>query len=107
MAEVFPHVDSSFIEKLLAAPGDQSMPMNLRGMLPSGSAWSIDAIRLGPDRLVVMAEELGEAVSARQRLELLLAAMNAIWRPTDFTSMPTQIAEQAGRLLTDVDVGCA
>jgi len=108
IAEVFPQVNSSMIEQLLAAPGDQEMPMNLRGMLPSGSAWSIDAIRLGPDLIVVLAEELGEAVSSRQRLEALLASMNAIWRPIDFSSMPSQIVEQAGKLLIDVDVAlCA
>jgi signal transduction histidine kinase len=108
VAEVFPQVNASFIEQLLAAPGDQTTPMNLRGMLPGGTAWSIDAIRLGPDRLMVLAEELGEAVSSRQRLESLLASMNAIWRPIDFSSMPSQIVEQAGRLLTDVDVAlCA
>ena len=104
VSEVFPHVDASFIEQLLEAPGDQGTPVNLRGMMPGGSAWSIDAIRLGPDRLMVLAEELGEAVSSRQRLEALLASMNAIWRPIDFSSMPSQIVEQAGRLLTDVDV---
>ena len=96
------------IEQLLAAPGDQEIPMNLRGMLPSGSAWSIDAVRLGPDLIVVLAEELGESVSSRQRLEALLASMNAIWRPIDFSSMPFQIVEQAGKLLIDVDVAlCA
>jgi len=104
VSEVFPQVNASFIEQLLAAPGDQATPMNRRGMLPGGAAWSIDAIRLGPDRLMVLAEELGEAVSSRQRLESLLASMNAIWRPIDFSSMPSQIVEQAGRLLTDVDV---
>jgi signal transduction histidine kinase len=104
VSEVFPHVDASFIAQLLEAPGDHGTPMNLRGMMPGGSAWSIDAIRLGPDRLMVLAEELGEAVSSRQRLEALLASMNAIWRPIDFSSMPSQIVEQAGRLLTDVDV---
>ncbi|HEY2597832.1 MAG TPA: ATP-binding protein, partial [Candidatus Dormibacteraeota bacterium] len=104
VSEVFPHVSTSIIEQLLATPGDETMPMNLRGMLPGGAAWSIDAIRLGPDRIVVLAEELGEAVSSRQRLEALLESMNAIWRPIDFSSMPSQIVEQAGKLLTDVDV---
>ena len=108
IAEVFPQVNSSVIEQLLATPGDHEMPMNLRGMLPSGSAWTIDAIRLGPDLIVVLAEELGEAGSSRQRLEALLASMNAIWRPIDFSSMPSQIVEQAGKLLIDVDVAlCA
>jgi signal transduction histidine kinase len=104
VSEVFPHIDASFIAQLLEAPGDHGTPMNLRGMMPGGSAWSVDAIRLGPNRLMVLAEELGEAVSSRQRLEALLASMNAIWRPIDFSSMPSQIVEQAGRLLTDVDV---
>ena len=104
ISEVFPQINSSMIEQLLAAPGDQAMPMNLRGMLPGGAAWSIDAIRLGPERILIVAEELGEAVSSRQRLEALLASMNAIWRPIDFSSMPPQIVEQAGKLLTDVDV---
>jgi signal transduction histidine kinase len=108
ISEVFPQVDSSFVEQLLAAPGDQAMPMNLRGMLPGGSAWSIDAVRLGADLIVVLAEELGESVSSRQRLEALLASMNAIWKPIDFSSMPSQIVEQAGKLLIDVDVAlCA
>jgi signal transduction histidine kinase len=104
VSEVFPNVSTSIIEQLLATPGDETMPTNLRGMLPGGAAWSIDAIRLGPDRIVVLAEELGEAVSTRQRLEALLESMNAIWRPIDFSSMPSQIVEQAGKLLTDVDV---
>jgi len=108
ISEVFPQVNSSFIEQLLDAPGDEAMPMNLRGMLPGGSAWSIDAVRLGPDLIMVLAEELGESVSSRQRLEALLASMNAIWRPIDFSSMPSQIVEQAGKLLIDVDVAlCA
>jgi signal transduction histidine kinase len=108
ISDVFPQVNASFIEQLLAAPGDQATPLNLRGMLPSGKAWSIDAIRLGPNRLMVVAEELGESVSSRQRLELLLASMNAIWRQIDFTSIPAQIVEQAGLLFTDVDVAlCA
>jgi signal transduction histidine kinase len=108
ISEVFPQVDSSFVEQLLAAPGDPAMPMNLRGMLPGGAAWSIDAVRLGPDLIVVLAEELGESVSSRQRLEALLASMNAIWKPIDFSSMPSQIVEQAGKLLIDVDVAlCA
>lgn len=53
--------------------------MNLRGILPGGSAWSIDAIRLGPDRMVVLAEELGvaaellsDAQDSARRLQLTL-----------------------------------
>jgi len=108
VSEVFPQVNAAFIDELLTAPGDHATPMNLRGMLPGGSAWSIDAIRLGPDRLMILAEELGEAASSRQRLEALLASMNSIWRPIDFNSVPSQIVEQAGRLVTDVDVAlCA
>ncbi len=103
LSEVFPHVSEAFIQQLVGTPADGSSPTNLRGMLPGGAAWSLDAIRLGPDRVLVMAEELGEAVSSRQRLEALLAAMNAVWRPIDFSSMPAKIVEQARNLITDAD----
>lgn len=72
ISEVFPHVDASIVERLLATPGDQATPMNLRGVLPGGAAWSIDAVRLGPDQIVVIAEELGEAASSRRHLDELL-----------------------------------
>jgi signal transduction histidine kinase len=72
MTEVFPNVDPSIVERLLATPGDQATPINLRGRLPSGAAWSIDAVRLGLDQIVVFADELGEAASSRQHLDELL-----------------------------------
>ena len=104
ITEVFPQVSQSLIEGLLAKP----MPTNLRGMLPGGAAWTIDAVRLSPARVLIMAEELGEAVSSRQRLEALLAAMNAIWKPIDFSSMPEQIIEEVRHLVTGADaVLCA
>jgi signal transduction histidine kinase len=103
--EVFPQLDPALIEHLLSDTGAPAEPTNLRGMLPGGSAWSVDAIRLGRDRVLVLAEELGDAVSSRQRLEALLASTNVIWRPIDFGSMAPLIVEQAGRLLSGVDVG--
>jgi signal transduction histidine kinase len=104
IAEVFPNVNASLIEQLLGDPAGDEAPVRLRGLLPGGSAWSLDAIRLGPDRVVIFAEELGEAVSSRRRLESLLASMDAIWRPVDVNSMPAQVVEQAARLLPDVDI---
>jgi signal transduction histidine kinase len=72
ITEVFPNVDPAIVERLLATPGDQATPTNLRGRLPSGAAWSIDSVRLGPDRIVVFADELGEAASSRQHLDEML-----------------------------------
>jgi signal transduction histidine kinase len=79
MSEVFPDVNESIVEQLLAAAGDQATPINLRGVLPAGSTWSIDAVRLGPERIIVLAEELGvaaelvnEAQDSARRLQLTL-----------------------------------
>lgn len=79
ISEVFPNVNVSIVEQLLATPRDQASPVNLRGVLPGGSAWSIDAVHLGPDRIVVLAEELGvaaelvdEAQDSARRLRLTL-----------------------------------
>ena len=102
--EVFPQVDSAFIAHLMDGAAQQAGAMNLRGLLPGGAAWSIDAVALDANRLLVIAEELGGAVSSRQRLEALLASMDAIWRASDFRSTASQVVEQARRLFAEVDV---
>ena len=104
-AEVFHHLDLRMIERLFEEGGEDAQPTNLRGLLPGGGAWSIDAIRLGNDRVLVIAEELGDAVSSRQRLEALLSSADVIWRPLGLDSMAPLIVEQASRLLAGVDVG--
>ena len=108
-AEAFPRVDVGFLAGLLERSARERAPVNLRGLRPGGAAWTIDAIALEPDRLLVMGEELGEAVSGRRRLEALLGSMDAIWRPTDFGSMAQHIVEEAQRLVagTDVVLGAA
>lgn len=102
--EVFPQVDPAFIARLMDDASRQSGAMNLRGILPGGAAWSLDAVALDADRLLVIAEELGGAVSSRQRLEALLGSMDAIWRASDFRSTASQVVEQARRLFGEVDV---
>jgi signal transduction histidine kinase len=104
VGQVFPQIDGAFLDGLLARGVEEGAPVSLRGLMPGGAAWSVDAVALGHDRLLVMAEELGDARSARRRLEALLGSMDAIWRPTDFESMAAHIVEQSGRLLVASDV---
>ena len=103
--DVFPQVDAKFIGRLMEQAASQSGVVNLKGLLPGGAAWSIDAVAVGSNRLLVMAEELGGAASSRQRLEALIASLDAIWRATDFNSTAASIVEQAGRLFPGVDIG--
>ncbi len=102
--EVFPQVDPAFISQLMDGAARQPHAMNLRGILPGGAAWSIDAVALGPDRLLMVADEFGGAVSSRQRLEALVASMDAIWRASDFHSTASEVVEQGRRLFAEVDV---
>jgi len=99
LTDAFPQVDVAFVDGLFdQVQGEPARPLSFRGLMPGGTAWTIDAVSLGPDRLLVMAEQLGDVVSARNRLEALVGAMDAIWRPTDFASMANRIVEQAQKL---------
>ncbi len=104
VTQVFPTVDVSLLQKLLAGsrPG---APQAIKGLLATGSAYHVDSLRLDAQRVLVIGEEMGDEVSSRERLEALIESTDAIWRSSDLHTMAPLIVEQARRLLVDIDVG--